>query len=970
MMKRWCLALALLVATAVPAWAQLQSGTIYGSVRDDQGGALPGANLSLTGPDRTMTFTTDADGLYRFVNLPPGRYRLRAELPGFSTYVREELQVAVGQNLEIPVSLRVASVQETVTVTSETPVVDTKVTGTGTNFTQDELSKIPTSRDPWALLRTVPGVQMDRVNIAGNETGQQSNFTSKGASRYDSVWTLDGVIITDMSATGGSPTYFDFDAFDEIQISTSGNDLKQPTGGVGLNFVVKRGTNQLRGTARGYFTNDALEASNVPDELLARGITPETADHNDQISDYGFDAGGPILRDKVWLWGSWTKQDIRLVRSAGNILDRTILKTTNLKGTWQATSKDSVSVLWFVGDKIKEGRGTNDAPVLAPTSTWNQGNLYPEGRPHGLLKVADDRVMSNSLFVSGKYAYYGTGFSLEPQGGLDGQASISTRLGQTFGTTRAQRFLRPQHTFNADASYFKEAFGGSHDVRFGGGYRRHDASSQVLWPGNMILALDNSATDTRARLYREGFGTNRNETIGFYAGDTFSRGRMTLDVGVRYDRQWGNALESNTTANREFPNVVPGVEFAGYRTPFTWNTLLPRVGATFALDESRKTLLRGNFSLYAGQMDASIVGWSNPSGNVGFVEYPWVDRNADNFVQGDEVVFTANPLSFGGGFNPAEPTAVRSSNVLDPGMKAPITTTAIVGIERELRANLALRVNYTYTRNVDAVQLSGSADPIGQEFIPWVGLTAADYLPGTTVTGTLPDGSAYSVPTFIPDPARVAANSNQRLLTNYSDFYVDYHGLEVSLVKRLSNRWMMRGGFAWNNPTEHFDGTPVNFMGNPTPTESSPLVEGGQNAPRSTGSGTGDVFINGQWQISVNGVYQLPWSMEVAASVFGRQGNPMPLFQSVALGLDGSQRVLVTPAVDTFRYDDIWNTDIRVAKHVRTGRFSVELNADVFNLFNGNVELNRQRNVVNPAFGQLTQNLSPRILRFGMRLGF
>ena len=95
------------------------------------------------------------------------------------------------------------------------------------------LSKIPNSRDPWALLRTVPGVILDRVNIAGNESGQQSAYRAKGASGNDGVWALDGVAITDMAAIGASPTYFDYDAFQEIQISTSGNDIRQPTGGVG-----------------------------------------------------------------------------------------------------------------------------------------------------------------------------------------------------------------------------------------------------------------------------------------------------------------------------------------------------------------------------------------------------------------------------------------------------------------------------------------------------------------------------------------------------------------------------------------------------------------------------------------------------------------------------------------------------------------------------------------------------------------
>ena len=133
------------------------------------------------------------------------------------------------------------------------------MTGTATNFTTDELTKIPTSRDPFALMRSVPGVLVDRVNIGGNETGQQSNFASKGTRPQDASWTMDGIEITDMAATGASPTYFNFDNFEEIQVSTAGNDIKSRTGGMGLNLVVKRGTNQFSGSVRGYFDNDAME---------------------------------------------------------------------------------------------------------------------------------------------------------------------------------------------------------------------------------------------------------------------------------------------------------------------------------------------------------------------------------------------------------------------------------------------------------------------------------------------------------------------------------------------------------------------------------------------------------------------------------------------------------------------------------------------------------------------------------------
>src|SRR5437867_1883617 len=314
-MKRLSFALALTLAFALPALAQLQGGSITGTIKDEQGAILPGVSVTLQGVDATQTFTTESTGEFRFLNLAPGPYKLTAVLAGFSTLVRENLVVVVGRNVGLPLTLTVAAVAETLTVTGESPIVDAKTTGGAANLTSDELNEIPTSRDPWALLRTVPGVMVDRVNIAGNETGQQSNFQSKGTRPADAVWTLDGVVITDMAAIGASPTYFNYSNFEEIQVATSGQDVRQPTGGVGLNFIVKRGTNQFKGAGRGFFTGEGLEAHNVPDELTTRTppVTASTADHNKQIGDYSFEIGGPLVRDKAWVFGSWAYQDVRLV---------------------------------------------------------------------------------------------------------------------------------------------------------------------------------------------------------------------------------------------------------------------------------------------------------------------------------------------------------------------------------------------------------------------------------------------------------------------------------------------------------------------------------------------------------------------------------------------------------------------------------------------------------------------------------
>jgi hypothetical protein len=747
-------------------------------------------------------------------------------------------------------------------------------------------------------------------------------------------------------------------------VSTSGQDLKQPTGGVGLNFVVRRGTNQYRGNARGYFTHDSLEGSNVPDELSATGTTPETADHNRQISDYTVDYGGPILREKAWFYGSWANQDIRLVRRAGNLIDRTVLKTMNAKGNWQATSKDMINVLWFLGAKEKYGRGIGRSGIAdVSSSTWDQGGAYIPDRPQGLLKIEDNHVFTSSLFVSARYGYYNTGFGLVPKGGLDMNAGESQLLGQSFGSYQQSLNIRPQHTANVDANYFKEAFGAAHDVKFGGGFRRVTSTLGTLWPGNMIRAFEDSETLKYGRVYREGLGTDRVEYLSFYVGDTISRGRMTLDVGARYDRQWGKALPSATQANPAFPELMPGIVFSGYDTPFTWNDVSPRVGMTYALDDSRKTLLRASFSRYSGQLDTTVVGYSNLSANVGFIDYPWEDSNGDHLAQANEIRTDLPYITFGGGFDPANPTSVESVDIVDPELKAPHTMSFVVGVDRELMPNLAVAVNYSYTRTTD---VNGN---FTFNYTPWLGVSGSDYRAGPQLTGTLPDGSAYDIPTFIADEGVIEANGFGTMLTNHPGYHSYYNGLEVSLTKRLSNRWMARVGTAWNSPKECYT-VAANELGNPTRTDTTPLADCGPFTVRSGGSGSGDIFIHAKWQLNANALYVLPYDISLAGNLFGRQGYAFPIYRNAALGYEGTRRVLVSPELDTFRLGNLWNLDLRAAKNFRIADRNIEVIADLFNVFNSSTELVRNRNAGSTAFNTLQQNLSPRILRLGARFTF
>ena len=358
----------------------------------------------------------------------------------------------------------------------------------------------------------------------------------------------------------------------------------------------------------------------------------------------------------------------------------------------------------------------------------------------------------------------------------------------------------------------------------------------------------------------------------------------------------------------------------------------------------------------------------NPTSTAGYAAYRWADANGDHLAQANEVNLNQF-ITAAGGFNPGSPTAVTSANRIDPNLKAPRTQTVVAGIDRELRPNLALQLNYSYTRT------SSLFGNFTNAITPRVGVTLSDYVPGAGLAGTLPDGTAYNIPTFIPNAAKVAAGGSGFLITNIPDYSTDYNGLEIGMVKRLSNKWMGRVSLSWNNALEHFGSAAGTYdtNGNPTPTLAEPLKDGGQFAPQSAGSGAGNIYINAKWTFNVNGLYQAPHGIEVSGNVFGRQGYPFPLFRqgsTPALGVDSGISVLVTPQIDYLRYDNLWDTDLRAARSFKASRLNLRLIGDVFNAFNASTVLVRGNNITSTSLNVIAQNLSPRIFRVGLVVGF
>ncbi|MCI0417417.1 Plug and carboxypeptidase regulatory-like domain-containing protein, partial [bacterium] len=229
----------LLTIVSIPAMSQVstKTGSIFGKVVDEKNVPLPGVSISLESKTiQSQSSTSGPTGAFRFANLPPGTYAVIFSIEGFTEVRQEDVRVTIGGSVNLEITLNPTLAEEFVVV-ADTPVVDTKKTGNESTFNREYLDKVPSGRDPWVIIEQTPGVDNDRVNIAGSESGQQTNFFARGASFADNAWNYDGVNATDPLALGATPTYYDFDAFEEIQIQSGGMDASVGAKGVVVNLV-------------------------------------------------------------------------------------------------------------------------------------------------------------------------------------------------------------------------------------------------------------------------------------------------------------------------------------------------------------------------------------------------------------------------------------------------------------------------------------------------------------------------------------------------------------------------------------------------------------------------------------------------------------------------------------------------------------------------------------------------------------
>lgn len=943
------------------AWAQTQSGNLYGTVTDNNGEALPGVTVTLSGPGAAQVQVTNAQGEFRFLGLSPGNYQLEASLEGFSTVVYEAVNIRVGRNTTIAIELSPA-IEETITVTTESPLLDERKITQGIQVTQLELQKIPTARDPWAVAGQTPGVLMDRINVGGNESGQQPNFIGAGSNGTQNKFMIDGVDITDQSAVGASSTYFGFEQFEEMSFSTGGSDVEIQTPGVQLNMVTKRGTNEWRGSGSYNNTRESLQSSdNLNESDLAPGQAASgeslTGNQIDDITQYGVEVGGFLWKDRIWIWGSFDENDINQSVFGGGV-DNTLLRNEAYKLNAQITDANSFVYTWNEGDKIKNGRGAG--PSRPTETTWDQSGPSP------LTKVEDTHVFNSSFFLTASWSEMLGGFALEPKGGRDTQAWFDAD-GVAHGSYYFLDNERPTERYKIDGSSFFTTGSLSHELKFGYSYRTAEETS--LWgaPGNGLVTDGSSGpgSEVSALAWRDSVVSVKTEYTSFWVQDTFTTDRLTVNIGLRYDQQEGENSTSNAPASGFAPDLLPALNFAGNKPDFEFSDIVPRLGLTYALGEDRKTLLRASYSHFADQLGTALVTEVNPLSDA-FAIYDGIDENGDGILQANEQNEFTSPV----GFDPANPTAASSPNQIDPDINAVVTEELILGVEHAFLPEFVGGFTLTW-RNADDYydSIPLYRDAAGN----LIRVQASDYVQSDTVSGNLPDGTAFNVPVFT---VRDDLTDTGGVFWTNTDRSTEYLGYTISATKRLSNKWMMRAHFTyydwdWSIGDEfrRFDDPTDGHNDNGSFHEWSVDNDGAIFAEESGGSGNVDLFLNSRWSFNVSGLYQLPWGINVSGNINGREGYPLPWFWDNFSTSDGTKDIQVA-TVGRDRVDDIITTDVRVDKDFQVGDLGITLSVDVFNLFNEGYVVQREFDVSSSRSGFVDQIIGPRVARLGVRLAW
>ena len=949
-------------ALLVGTWSASAQSAIAGDVRDTSGLVLPGVAVTVSSPaliEKTKTTVTDGSGQYRIVDLRPGVYQITFELAGFSTVRREGVALEANFTATVNGELRVGAVEETLTVTAASPLVDVQTTAKREVLSRDMLDSLPTGRSFQGIGAALPALSMGRFDVAGSNSMQQGVLVVYGGTGTDLAMEVDGLNVMGTLDKGWYPLIYHNDGeFQEMVYQVAGGPAETQTGGVRINMIPKLGGNEFRGDATILYSSTGFQASNLNDDLVARGY--RSPGQLAKLWDVNPTIGGPIKRDRIWFFGAYRNWAYN--NYVGNIfyrdgtpgLDDNSVQAYSTRLTIRASERDRINFSWNRYPRIR-----NHSGIETGTQTPYAAGILDIVQAH-ISQLKWTSTLSNRLLLEAAgiiFPYnYNSKYQPEVRAATCFTVATGCAPGTNYGdishfniTTGITDVASQNPTWNrlwkngamAALSYVT----GSHTIKTGftfqSGYNRNGSLNK-----NADLVQRYRGNTTFGNLFEPGVWvpdsvvvsntpyvqqSNLDADVGLYVQDSWRIGKMTLNPGVRFEYLRGSTEAVDLPAGR----FVPARHFDAIPNLPNWKDISPRFGMAYDLFGNGRTAVKGSLGKYTQQEATGFANTYNPSVSSTDIR-TWRDANGDDVAQESEIGAPTN-ATFG----------IRRNRNADPDIRRPYQVLYNVGVQHQLGDNWSVSANYyrrDYYRIIWTENLAIPVEAWSTAYIPVA--TPDPRLNGESIT-------IYNVtPAFAGRVAELDKNS-----TNNSR---NYTGFDFTFNARLRNGATFVGGTSTGK---------IHAVTCDVPDPNQLRGCDAEQPFRSQFKLTGTYPLPAQFRLSA--VFQsMPGIVETRTA-----SNDTDVFITYivnrtivpTLTLAQVTTRLNEPGTDFLDRNN--QLDLSLTKDFRYKRFVFKPQLDLFNVFNV-APVTNQVSTFGPSLGQPLTILPGRLLRFGIRMNY
>jgi hypothetical protein len=986
----------------VPSAVLAQDAEIAGVVTDNTGGILPGVTVEASSPaliEQSRVVFTDSQGAYRIIALNPGEYTVTFSLPGFSTVVVEGTTLAATFSANVDAQMSVGGIEETITVSGESPLVDVATVTQTQALSTDVIDDLPTGRSFQNLGILVPGVSvpLSQQDVGGADGANWQTMEVHGSRGDQMPLILNGMPFNNMNNTGGGYNHtqaINTGTVQEMTITTSGTDAEARSSGVIANTIAKEGGNQFTYYLYGDYTNGGMQSDNLSQALIDQGLGSVNAVK--QVSEFNPAMGGPLVEDRLWFYAGYRSLvstqwqtdsyeridplDPQLCRTAGGCMyegrlvpdQRDFAKpafagdnyfhTATLNLTSQLTQRNKVSAFYQFGKRHK----VSDSGVFRTPEATD----YLTSDPDYIGQVKWVSPVTSRLLLEGGAMFYNETWRFLQQ----------PEFPVPFGVI-AKRELSTGTNYAADETNW-DAYNHQYNMRFSLNYVTGTHSFKVGM-ADMWGTRNYTASGTQAQLwdFNQGVPARINQyarpledlqklraALGIYAQDRWTIDNLTLNLGIRYDFHEAY-VPAQTTADLLF--VPPTVYDEVPATP-AWKDISPRFGAAWDLFGTGQTVLRANVGRYVASESVATATANNPvNTRINNANRTWNDANRNFLPDCDLANRGANGECGAMSAQLGDPSIVTTWNpaiVRGYGVR-PNDTEILVGLQQGLTPRVSLDIQWTrhWYGNFFVTQ-NRATPPSGFD----------GYCVRAPNDSRLPGGGGDEICGFM-DIQPEYFGQVENYVTSADDFgdVTDvYSGLDVSLQGRLANGGVFNGGVSLGSERTDFCGiighanigsnaaTSAGRVGE-TRVASFPSTNYCSVSPPFQPDFKALVTHPLPWDLNVSAVWQNRAGPEVLASYFVGDAGVSGLDRALTGG--GRSVHLIAPGTE---YGERVNQlDVRFSKNLNVGGGRVQVNAAVYNLFNTDATLS-WNTTFGPSWLAPTRIMQGRMFKVGTQIDF